>query len=231
MAHTLLREKATQLKLQGFTYGQIKRELGIAKATLSGWLSHYPLTEERLKTVLIERDHNRDIAGERYRNTQREKRLKRLQETYNLQKNNLLPLSEKELFIAGIFLYWGEGGKHKGQLSVSNTNPNVLKFVLFWMTHVLKVPLGKIKANLHLYKDMDVEETINYWARTLNLPKEQFSKPYIKKSNRADLTYKSFGYGTCRLYHCSVLLCEQVAMSIKAISDTYGTKSDIFWYN
>ncbi len=88
-----------------------------------------------------------------------------------------------------------------------------------------------IKINLHLYKDMDIEESIDFWSKTLNIPPSQFRKPYIKKSNREGLTYKSFGYGTCRLYTCSVLLSEKIAMSIKAISDKYGAKSEIFWYN
>lgn len=231
MAHTLLREKATQLRLQGYTYGQIKRELGLSKGTLSYWLHKYPLSEKRLKELAIIRNHNRDLAVERFRNTLREKRLARMKETYYSQKSFLIPLSERELLIAGLFLYWGEGTKSRNQLSVSNTDPKVIKFALFWMTQILKIPVSKIKVGLHLYKDMDIEETIKYWSETLNLPKEQFSKPYIKKTNREGLTYKSFGHGTCKLCYSNVPLCEQVAMSIKAISDKYGTESDTFWYN
>lgn len=231
MAHVLLRERAIQLRLQGYTYSQIKRELGLSKGTLSYWLHKYPLSEERLKELFKIRDHNRDIAVERYRNTLRGKRLKRLKETYELQKEFLLPLSEKELLITGLFLYWGEGGKDRGQVTISNTDPKVIKFALFWMTQSLKIPPSKIKVGLHLYKDMNVDDTVNYWSEMLGLPKEQFSKPYIKKTNREGLTYKGFGHGTCKLCYSNVSLCEKIAMSIKAISDMYGEKTNLFWYN
>lgn len=231
MAHTLLREKAIQLRLQGYTYGQIKRELGLPKGTLSYWLHKYPLGEQSLQKLSKSRAQARDIARERYRNTVRERRLKKLKAVYEIQKNSILPLSEKELLIAGLFLYWGEGAKGRGIVSISNTDPKVAKFAFFWMTQILRVPISKIKVGLHIYKDMDVEETIKFWSKVLNLPKEQFNKPYIKKTNREGLTYKSFGHGTCKIEYYSVSLCEQIAMSIKAVSDMYGAKNDLFWYN
>ncbi len=142
-----------------------------------------------------------------------------------------MPLTKKELFLAGLFLYWGEGDKKSGRVCISNTDPRIVKFALYWMINVLKIPRKKIKVGLHLYKDMSVEESINFWSKHLNIPKQQFNKPYIKSTNRAGLTYKSFGHGTCKLYVGSVVLSEMMAMSIKAISDQYGDKDEIFWYN
>ncbi len=39
------------------------------------------------------------------------KRERRLKRQYNDVRKMLLPFSKRELFIAGLFLYWGEGGK------------------------------------------------------------------------------------------------------------------------
>ena len=231
MAKTALREKAIQLRLQGKTYGQIKRELGLAKSTLSDWLRNLPLDQEQIKLLAKNKELAKDIRIEIFRTTFKNKRLKKLKSVLEKQSKELLPLSKKELFLAGIFLYWGEGDKKHGRISISNTDPRVVKFSLYWMIKILKIPKNVIKANLHLYKDMNVQEAIEFWSQELNLPKEQFRKPYIKKTNREGLTYKSFGHGTCRLYAGSVQLSEQVAMSIKAISDYYGEKDDIFWYN
>lgn len=231
MSKILLREQAIQLRLKGNTYTQIQRSLGIAKGTLSNWLKNLPLSEEQSLLLTKNKNLSRDLAIEKYRTTRHSQRLDKLKRILSEQEKILFPLTEKELFVAGLFLYWGEGGKDRGQLTVSNTNPKVVKFALFWMTHILKIPVYKIKVALHLYKDMDIKKSIAYWSETLDLPKDQFNKPYIKKSNREGLTYKNFGYGTCKLYHGSVLLSDQIAMSIKAISDKYGVKSDIFWYN
>lgn len=231
MANFQLREKAIQLRFKGATYGQIKKALGVTKSTLSDWLRNLPLTEKQLELLSYSRLKSREVARERYRNTRKGQKLARLKYIYQKQRKELLPLSEKELFLAGTFLYWGEGTKMHGRISISNTDPRVMKFVLYWMVYSLKIPAGKIKVHLHLYNDMDFKQSINFWSEILGLPKSQFRKPYIKKTNREGLTHKGFGYGTCKLYVYSVTLSERVAMAIKSISDSYGVKDKTFWYN
>lgn len=231
MSKILLREEAIKLRVKGFTYGQIKRELNLAKSTLSDWLRNLPLSKEQLELLSKNRELSRDLAREKYIATRRNQKLIRLKQTLDQQNNLLIPLSEKELFLCGLFLYWGEGEKRHGIISISNTDPRVIKFALYWMTKSLKIPKEKVRINLHLYKDMNIKESTNFWSSILDIPKTQFNKPYIKKTNREGLTYKSFGHGTCKLYTGSVVLSEQVAMSIKSISDWYGAKTDLFWYN
>ncbi|KKP80446.1 MAG: hypothetical protein UR81_C0028G0006, partial [Candidatus Levybacteria bacterium GW2011_GWB1_35_5] len=48
MARVIDRQRAIELRKQGKSYGQIKKQLGIAKSTLSDWLSKYPLSEKQL---------------------------------------------------------------------------------------------------------------------------------------------------------------------------------------
>lgn len=231
MSKILLREQAIKLRIQGYTYGQIKRELNLAKSTLSEWLRKLPLNREQLELLSKNRERAKDLAIEKYIATRKKQRLVRLEQVLNQQNDSLLPLSEKELFLCGLFLYWGEGEKRHGIISISNTDPRVIKFALYWMTNSLKILREKIRINLHLYKDMSIDELTNFWSNILDIPKIQFNKPYIKKTNREGLTYKSFGHGTCKLYAGSVLLSEKIAMSIKAISDKYGAKDNLFWYN
>jgi hypothetical protein len=67
---------------------------------------------------------------------------------------------------------------------VSNTNPQVILFVKYWMVNILKLPKEKLRVALHLYKDMNVGEEIEYWSNKLDISANQFRKPYIKSSNR-----------------------------------------------
>lgn len=231
MANRVLREEVTKLRLQGYTYGQIKRSLGVSKSTLSNWLANLPLNKEQLASLAKNTELSKDIGREKFRETARNKRFKRLKEILNNQIKEILPLSEKELFLAGVFLYWGEGEKRRGPISISNTDPKVVKFALYWMIHSLKISKEKIRVNLHLYRDMSIVESIEFWSDILDIPKSQFRKPYIKKTTREGMTYKSFGHGTCKLYAGSVSLSEKIAMTIKSISDRYGAKSESFWYN
>lgn len=231
MSKILLREQAIQLRLQGKTYGHIRKVLNVSKSTLSNWLKNLSLSEEQLTLLANNKNLSKDLAIEKYRTTRTNQRLERIKKILLEQEKALLPLSKRELFFAGLFLYWGEGGKLRGRVTISNSDPKVVKFALFWMTKVLNIPVEKIRARLHLYRDMDTESAITFWSSILALPKDQFGKPYIKHSNREELTYKSFGHGTCNLYHGNVVLSDKIAMSIKAISDKYGVKSDLFWYN
>ena len=113
-------DQAVQLRLKGWSYSQIKDKLGIGKGTLSGWLEKYPLSASRIREL---RDLNpRRI--ENFRNTMLLKREKHLNEIYQLMRVKIGRLSKRELLIAGIFLYWGEGTKSgRASVCVSNTDP------------------------------------------------------------------------------------------------------------
>jgi len=203
------------------SYSQIKSSLRLSKSTLSLWLRNYPLSKNQINSLRA----NNLKRIEKFRETMRLKRENRLKETYKLQKQSLLPLSRKELFISGLFLYWGEGSKTTSQININNTDPQMLEFALFWLNKILLVPTSKIKVYLHLYKDMDINKENLFWSKVLKINHSKFLKPYIKQSLRSNLTHKGFGHGTCCLIVNNVLLKEKIMMSISAIADHYSENS------
>lgn len=224
MARIIEHRKALILRKQGKSYSQIKKELGISKSTLSDWLKKYPLSHEQIKLL---RDQNEERI-EKCRNTKRKKLESRLLGKYRIQKRKLATFSNRELFIAGLFLYWGEGAKStRNVLSINNTDPNLVKFALYWIRKSLSVPKRKISVYLHLYSDMNIGKEIDYWSRELEIDKSQFNNPYIKKSKRTELNQKSYGHGTCGLRVCKTSLKENILMAIKVVSDVYGGTSAI----
>lgn len=223
MARVIDRQKAIILRKKGKTYSQIKKTLGISKSTLSGWLSKYPLTEKQLEFLKHNRKYNKQLAIEKTIIVKRKKREERIKATYEDQKRYWVSLSKRELEIAGLFLYWGEGSKRlNGPVFLNNTDPKVMKFVLYWFVKGLHIPQEKIRVDLHLYSDMNVEKEISFWRKTLNLPLSQFRNPYIKKSLKADIDHKGFGHGTCGLVVNDVFLKERIMMAIEALADYYG---------
>lgn len=222
MAKVKERQEALELRLkEKMSYSQIKKILGVSKSTLSLWLRAYPLSKKRVSEL-----RNRNEARiEKFRETMRRKREKRLSHFYKEESKKWLPLSRRELLLAGLFLYWGEGGKTLFHtVSLNNTDPKVLKFILFWLTKALKVPKEKIRVNLQLYSDMNVKRGIGFWSKELKISPSQFIKPYIKKSKRVGLTHKNFGHGTCGLVVTNTRLKERVLMAIEAIADHYEKK-------
>ena len=220
MARLKDHEKALVLRKQGKSYSQIKKDLGVSKSTLSYWLRNYPLSKQRIREL---RDWS-EVRIEKYRETMRKKREERLGRFYKEQKKLLFPFNKRELFLAGLFLYWGEGSKRQlAMISVSNTDPSVIKFFIAWLTKALKVPREKLKIYLHLYEDMDIRKEIQFWSKSLNIPLKQFTKPHIKKNSSKRINYKGgFGHGTCNAGIGDARLSEKVLMAIKAISDQYN---------
>lgn len=219
MARFVDHEKALALRKQGMSYSQIKAILKISKGTLSHWLGKFPLSKERIREL-------RDGGGvriERFRETMRLKKAKRLNEFYVEQKKLVLPLSRRDVFIGGLFLYWGEGTKsHPADLTVTNTDPAMLKFFIKWLKICFAVPKTSLKIQLHLYNDMDIKKEINFWSKTLNISTQQFIKPYIKESFLKDINHKGgFGHGTCSVRIGNARLSEKVLMAIKVITDKY----------
>lgn len=223
MARLKDREKALSLRKQEMSYSQIKKILGVSKSTLSDWLRKFPLPERKIKELQRQGWEKSEASRERFRNTMRRKREKRLEETYKTQKKKVLPLSKRELFLAGLFLYWGEGTKCRMDgLGMTNSDPSVIKFFIYWLTRILAVPKSKIRIQIHLYNNMDIDKEIKYWSKTLKIPIQQFIRPYIKKSSSERINHKGgFGHGTCNARIGNVPLAEKVFMSIKAISDRY----------
>src|SRR5215469_1646631 len=122
MTKNLLRRQALVLRKLGKSYSQIRNELGISKSTLSVWLREYPLTKEQLRQL----NYFNEIRIEKFRQTMQLKREIRLQKYYKEMKRTILPLSNRELLLTGIFLYWGEGAKTtRSQVHISNTDPAV----------------------------------------------------------------------------------------------------------
>jgi hypothetical protein len=218
VADTIKKSKAIFLRKQGKSYSQIKKELGISKSTLSGWLFDMPLSPERIKEL-------RDNSAERienYRNTMRKKKEKRLEDVYIKVKIDFSTLSKREIILCGIFLYWGEGEKStRSSISFANTDPAMLRFYLEWLK-ALNVPIQDIKAILHIYADMNESESIKFWSESLKLPISCFRKTQIKKSNLLDLSYKNgFGHGTCMIRYGKQDLKNYIAMSLKYFGDLY----------
>ena len=218
MAKRLEKEKAIQLRLRGWSYSQIKREIGVAKASLSLWLQDYPLSEERMKLLRSPTDER----IEKCRNTKALKHQKRLKSVYQIVAKDIGSLTRRELFLAGLFLYWGEGAKNSSAtIALSNTDPKMISFYLRWL-ECLGVSKDKLKIKLHLYSDMNKGFEKAYWSKVTGLPLDSFRKTYLKESKLANLSYKNgFGHGTCMIIFQQVKLHEYVLMSLDYIKAAF----------
>jgi hypothetical protein len=225
MSKMKLRQQVFELRKKGMSYSQIKNEVQISKSTLSNWLKNLPLSKVRIREL---RGRN-EKRIERFRQTMLRKKNERLNILYKEEKGKLLPLSKRELFLSGLFLYWGEGNKSSPHtMSINNSDPAVVQFSLLWVTECLGIDKEKIKAFLHLYKDMDIQVELKFWSNILDIPVASFNKPYIKDTNRKGINHKGFGHGTCGIMVNNTHLKERIMMGLKAVKDSYSRKNLIY---
>ncbi|MFH1178282.1 MAG: hypothetical protein V1711_00960 [bacterium] len=221
MALRKKKAEAIRMRKDGASYSQIKAKIKVSKSSLSLWLHDRPLSEKRLREL---RDWNA-VRIERFQNTMRHKREDRWSEVRKRAGKDIGKLNKRELLIAGLFLYWGEGGKTMlTSVSVSNTDPAMLRFFIYWL-QALGVSKSRLRVHVHLYADMNIKTELHYWSKVLDLPLTSFTKPYIKSSNRIGLSYKQkFTHGTCNVLYHNRDISEYVLMALDCIRDEFAPR-------
>lgn len=222
-----LREKkleAIRMRRKGASYSQIKEKIGVSKSSLSLWLHDMPLPEKRLREL---RDWS-EIRIEKFQNTMRGKREARWAEVRKRVAKDIGTFNKRDIFIAGLFLYWGEGSKTSPtSTALSNTDPVVICFFISWLES-LGVQKDRMRVYVHLYSDMNVQQELRYWSKTLDMPLSSFRKPYVKTSNRSGLSYpQKFTHGTCNLIYENRDISEYVRMALDCIRSEFAVKDRV----
>lgn len=200
-----------QMRKSGMSYSQIRKKVPVSKSTLSKWLQDLPLSSTRMKEL---RDNNPQRI-ERFRETMRKKREERIMIQKEAVRRDLGKISKRELFIAGFFLFWGEGSKGRSSMvAFANTDPIMIKCFLDWII-AIGGDRNQVRFVLHLYKDMDINKELRFWSKALSFPLSAFTKPYIKQSHLSEITYRNgFGHGTCNVRYMSQDLNDYVRMGL-----------------
>lgn len=215
------KKHAVEMRLEGMSYSQIKAILGVSKSTLSIWLEKYPLSDKRIREL---RDWN-SIRIEKSRKTKLKKRENKLNDVYLEMSKKIGSLTERDIFIAGLFLYWGEGTKSARDIvAFTNTDPGMIKIFIKWLGYMgIKISLLKVK--LHLYSDMNIKKETTFWSNTLHISPKNFRKPYIKESKISSLSYKGMqGHGTCTVVYGNSDLHNKIIMGLKYLREVVSNK-------
>jgi transposase-like protein len=222
--HRELKEKAIRLRLEEqLGYEAIGKQVPVAKSTLSAWLRNFPLSKERINELKKLGWSKSEAKIEKYRATMREKREREDREEYErylIYFRKRVP--QKVFFTSGLMLYLAEGAKTNNYtISISNTDPRIIKFFIRWLNIVFRVSKDKLRASLHLYENMDIEKEKEFWKNELGFDGHQFYKPYITKNKKASFLYKeSFRHGTCSVLFSNTVIKRKIMMAIKAYVDT-----------
>lgn len=176
-----LRERARELRLQGWTYSEIQAELGCSKSSVSLWVRDLPRPEAKCSP---EEQLARMNAGlTRLRAAQNQDRTA----TKQAAADAIGALTKRELFIAGVAQYWAEGAKDKPHrrsevLQFINSDPNVIRLFLRW-PDLLEVPRSRLTLRVSIHETANVRSAENFWADVAGVDVAAFSRATLKKHN------------------------------------------------
>ncbi|WP_217242423.1 hypothetical protein [Streptomyces sp. AC555_RSS877] len=176
-----LRDKARELRLQGWTYDQIQVELGCSKSSISLWVRDLPKPERRDPTEQAK------LAGRKRWEHELAVRDEQRQRTKMTASQEIGALSHRDLFLAGVALYWAEGSKDKPydrreKVIFVNSDPGVIKIYGAWL-NLLGVAPGRIQYRVMIHMTADIEAAKRYWADLVGVDVSTFQKTTIKKHN------------------------------------------------
>jgi hypothetical protein len=198
------KEKAINLRRQGFSYSEILKEVFVAKSSLSLWLQSVGLSKKQ-KQRLTEK---KLAAMKRGWESRHRKRVLITQEIKSKAKNEINSLTEKELWLIGIALYWGEGHKEKDYrpgtgVQFSNSDPRMIELFLKWLLGIVKIPKEKIYFEIYIHESHknNINKVIDYWLNHTSFSRDNFRHIYFKK-NKINTKRKNIGkfyYGLLRI--------------------------------
>lgn len=199
MAKSLLRLEARKLRKKGVSVKKIAQYLKVAKSSASIWTRDIILTVnqfEKLRGAMLRGSELGRIKGALI---QKERRLKFIEESRNKGIMELSNINERELLIAGLALYWGEGSKKSQEVEFCNSDPKMIQFLLLWLKKCFKIMPNEIKCCVGINQMHRKREGIvkNYWSRISGIPISQFRKTSLKKVKNSKI-YENFNehYGT-----------------------------------
>ena len=183
MAKSALRLQAREMRKDGLGIKTIAYKLGVSSSTASIWCRDIELSKQQIH-ILEKRMHDPSY-GRRlmYTQMQRKEKEDKIAQLFTSGIQNIGKLSEKELFVVGIGLYWAEGFKKDSLVGFSNSDPEMIKLFLRWLQECCDISIDRIKVRLgvnetYTHKTKEIEE---YWSKKLHLSMKHFQKPYIQK--------------------------------------------------
>jgi hypothetical protein len=178
-----MQQKAATLRLDGVGRAAIAEQLGVGFSTVCRWFR-----EDGVRAPVsysgATRAHQEAVA-ERWTRQQREQ---------DAHRDTVGPLTDRELFLVGVALYWAEGAKSKPWrrehlLKFVNSDESMVRVYLAWL-ELLAVPRDRLRCRVLIHESADVEAAEAFW-RALVGPAAVFHKTTLKRHVPTTVRYNT----------------------------------------
>lgn len=176
-----IKSRAFELRQSGKTYGEIVKELGLAKSTISYWFNDSVDNETKESNRLKNIEASKIRLLEFRKNKNRELLLS-YDNAIKEAGDQFEKYKSEPLFVAGLMLYAGEGDKTtRCHIRISNSNWKLHEIFIKFLAKYLDFKREKVALQILCYPDNNIEEVKEYWSNNLKIFKGRFHKVQIIK--------------------------------------------------
>lgn len=112
-------------------------------------------------------------------------------------------------------LYEGEGAKRGETVDFTNTSPQAIQLFYKFLNEICRVQKNRLRFYLYCYSSQDPESLIKYWSELLEIPKFQFTKPYVTERAKGKRISE---YGVLHIRYSDKRLLKEILTEISTIS-------------
>lgn len=182
-----LLDKVIKDRKSGMTFGEISRKYEISKSTVSLWCKDLKLNNEVKKLIKdnwLKNTKNARIKGSL---TNKKKRTDSIEKEYFKAKEMIGRISERDLMIMGVGLYWAEGSKKEtgSGFSFINSDQIMIKLIYEWLFKIMNIRKEQLTINLAInmvHKGRE-QEILKFWSNLLDFPVGDFGNTTFIKTN------------------------------------------------
>ncbi len=181
-AKTEQQETARRLRGEGRTYDEIRAELGVSKSSISLWVRDVPVPA----AAQARRERMRRASETRWEPVRRRRDEER-RATKAAAAAEIGPLSDRDLFLVGVALYWAEGSKDKPydrreSVAFINSDPGVVAVYLRWL-RLLGIGAERWRLRVSIHETADVPAAERFWAELAGVPVGVLLRATLKRHN------------------------------------------------
>jgi hypothetical protein len=159
-------EEARRLRATGATLQQIADEVGAARSSVAAWVRGVPV------------DHSRGRARDRPPNVLARRKQEEVVRLVEEGRRRVGRLDDRDLLIAGIALYAGEGAKTDGSIKFTNSDPAMMRLFMTWLRRFFEIDETRLRLRIYLHAGLDLAAAEAHWASVTSIPTHQFHAPY-----------------------------------------------------
>ena len=203
------RHEAYKLRIKGYSYLEINRELGIAKSTLSSWFRDLVLSESA-QSRLRSRSRFGTEALIKRNKAQTHNAYRKSREIRKRAAREIAHPDREELRFIGISLYWAEGYKRARvvngrevtwhEIAFTNSDPHMIRLFVRFLEECMDIKRSEMKLVLKLFDYLSEELSVRFWSEASGIDIVNIRCRYVRtKSTENNTSHNRLPYGVAKI--------------------------------